>query len=710
MAKYRKKKLYADGGNISYNGNPVSDSDKDMPKTNNAAQYAGYGAAALNAYGAYSQAQNNPNLTSNQKTTQGLTGAANSAGAVLPWLGAAQSAAGMGKSFIPKDEYGNAKSDVGQAANEIITPDHQQMINDIGNKNYTALALDSTGLGKFARMGIELSGNADKTTGFLGKANKALGTLQTEKANAAQQDKLAEEQMLAQQAAEQQQQDYIAQQVQSQLKAQGAQGSQYAMGGQMQHGKKMCADGGDLTEYQGNSHEMGGIDIGGVAEVEQGETRGIENTETQDYIYSDRLKVPGKKYTFAKASKFIESKYSKRDNDPMSAEQKERDLTALMNDQESVRQKMITSVYKRAFGGELSKELGTNQLNSISANTSNYPVYQSINGTPVKGYVNVTPDQFKNVDKSGANMIGLQNSQIIPQTELDANKATGNYFGEYKGANVNLNAVGANDFRTTKDGAGNTYYWKGTTPITQSEYKPKFANGGKVKNYEEEVKAINDQYAGGQYDVANRNSNSGINNIDYNSLYNVGNFLGAGYDIYRGLKGGDKVNYERINPDLVNYQASRNQLTKDINAGYENTRGNIRSVVNNPAQYLNLITQVAANRDQQLGESITKSQEAEANTNAQIRNQAKAANAQTQRMEADTRQQERDIASNTLQNGLSSLGNAIANTGRDKQLKISQQESKKFIGSTDYSPIFDKKGNISGYKHKVSGQIYNIKD
>ena len=61
------------------------------------------------------------------------------------------------------------------------------------------------------------------------------------------------------------------------------------------------ANGGELTRYDGGfKHEdpnfqntEGGIPIGSNDVVEQGETR------MNDYIYSDRLKVPGKSHTFA---------------------------------------------------------------------------------------------------------------------------------------------------------------------------------------------------------------------------------------------------------------------------------------------------------------------------------------------------------------------------------------------------------------------------
>lgn len=474
---------------------------------------------------------------------------------------------------------------------------------------------------------------------------------------------------------------------------------------QMKQNTQYYAMGGNLTQYQGQTHENGGIDIG-QNEVEAGETRGPSETPMQDYIYSDRLKVPGKKYTFAKASKFIENKYSKRENDVLSNEQKERELLKLMNTQEEIRQKMISNTYKKAFGGELSN--GNDTINK-SKTLSAYPVYQSINGVPSKGYINTDLTNFNKLDRSGLNMINPSGLQTVPQQELDSMRGTANYYQPYNNPNTNINptsVIPQSQFRTTQDKTGKTYYWKGAVPITESEYsiasKPKFANGGTL----DEINDINAQYQGGQYDVLNRGMNNPLNN--YNNLYAAGNFLGAGYDIYRGLKGADKVDYERINPDLVDYTGSRDLVRRDIQTGFANTMDNLKGV-NNPAQYLNLVTQVAANRDQTIADAVTKSKEGEINMNSQIKNQSKYANAQIQKAEADARMQEKDIASNTLSTGLYNAGSAITQLGKDKKAYLSQAEAKKLIGTSDYSYEYDSKGKIKGIKYNKTGVITPIK-
>ena len=103
---------------------------------------------------------------------------------------------------------------------------------------------------------------------------------------------------------------------------------------------------GDLMEYQGNSHAEGGIPVdqngvptnraNAVAEVEGGETK------LDDYIFSDKNKIPGKKKTFADESKAIESKYRKRieTGDRIAKKSRDRELNDLMKQQEEYNEVM----------------------------------------------------------------------------------------------------------------------------------------------------------------------------------------------------------------------------------------------------------------------------------------------------------------------------------------------------------------------------------
>jgi hypothetical protein len=117
---------------------------------------------------------------------------------------------------------------------------------------------------------------------------------------------------------------------------------------------EMFAEGGELTEYQeGGTHEanpLGGIPVGNQALVEEGETR------WQDYIFSDRIKLPKKSTTFASKSKAIQKKYADRPYDKAAQEALDQEMSKLMQEQEIVRNTKIDkarSAYIKALGGRL---------------------------------------------------------------------------------------------------------------------------------------------------------------------------------------------------------------------------------------------------------------------------------------------------------------------------------------------------------------------
>jgi hypothetical protein len=96
-------------------------------------------------------------------------------GAGLGWFGAANAGKDLGKSLIKRDKFGNPVSNTGDVADELLTPDHEQIINDVKNKKYGLALLDSTGLGKFGRALMKGTGNDNTTTGISGFINKNTG-------------------------------------------------------------------------------------------------------------------------------------------------------------------------------------------------------------------------------------------------------------------------------------------------------------------------------------------------------------------------------------------------------------------------------------------------------------------------------------------------------------------------------------------------------
>ena len=143
------------------------------------------------------------------------------------------------------------------------------------------------------------------------------------------------------------------------------------------------ANGGELTQYQGGgTHEQnpnGGIDVGPNAQVEENETR------WEDYIFSDRIKPAGKKYSYAEASKRIEKKYSKRKNDKYDDEAKEYEMKGLMAMHEADKKAMQTKQaeeFQAAYGGDM------NQMSNGGGIVDNIKPLSSYEVANVPGQVN----------------------------------------------------------------------------------------------------------------------------------------------------------------------------------------------------------------------------------------------------------------------------------------------------------------------------------
>jgi len=317
--------------------------------------------------------QDQRNNSNNQLINQTVSGAANaisqtggnlgSVGKGMGWLGLATAAEGVAKSFIPKDEEGNYKTNTGKAANEIITPDHEQMLNDIQNKNYGLALFDSTGLGKFARATSFLTGNSNKTTGNWGKFNKLVGVPQELQTEEVKPEEFFDK-------------DYRQDAVWQKLNNY----QQYAMGGQSNN-PNAEVEGDELMRYpdgstqlmNGPSHENGGIPVN----IPQG-------TE----IFSDRLKLPGSKQTIAEeAKKYATDKEDKilsnkkstsiaKNTAKLSSQFKQQKLDELFNAQEAFKQAKLAK-YANKLGVSLPnsqfKMGGRKMYANGGVNLSKYP-------------------------------------------------------------------------------------------------------------------------------------------------------------------------------------------------------------------------------------------------------------------------------------------------------------------------------------------------
>lgn len=202
------------------------------------------------------------------------------------------------------------------------------------------------------------------------------------------------------------------------------------------------------------------------------------------------------------------------------------------------------------------------------------------------------------------------------------------------------------------------------------------------------------------------NVNDNLQSVNpYFTAATAGNFLGSIYDIYRGARGADEVNFDRVNPELVDYSKGRRMAVQEANRGFNATENYIKNATaGNAGAYLGNIGAASVNRDRMTQNMISQSLENEQNTNAQIRNAAKSQNAQIQAQESIARQQEKDIAKNTLATGLYNFGSALNTYGTDMQLKGNEPILKALITTGDYEYVYSKNGKPMGIKFKQNGK------
>jgi len=112
-----------------------------------------------------------------------------------------------------------------------------------------------------------------------------------------------------------------------------------------------------ITQYNGLTHDEGGLPLGENTEVESGETRGTMNTS--DYIFSDSLRPDRKsKKTFADISKSIEKKYKNYNTDEFAIKAKDVELSKLMYEQEAFKKNKLEDGIQKTwakYGGPINK-------------------------------------------------------------------------------------------------------------------------------------------------------------------------------------------------------------------------------------------------------------------------------------------------------------------------------------------------------------------
>ena len=480
-----------------------------------------------------------------------------------------------------------------------------------------------------------------------------------------------------------------------------------------------------LTKYKnGNTHENGGVAITPNIEVEKGETR------FEDYVFSNELKIPGSKMTFAQKSKQINAKYKKRENDDLALETKRREFADLMAINDLVRydqtkkQERKQNIENTAFNLGIQNGLNEEQamqfakggsirqlLNNARKIKTNQFVNRYSGGGPIFPDPTGDPNYTYQYDKEKDDWIGF-------------NKA-GKNLGSMKAYTKTINEL-------------NTEYPKGRYLDDVVRFKPQDILTEEESQDISSVTNINDKIAGlsqnkeikslGAQKETIAKLNDKADSEKYNYIINRkphwSNYLaqGAGdlYDVGLGLLAKDKVNFDRVKyedykPENISYYPAVQAAQKNADLGSAEAR---RYIAANSSGRGNVLSNFASNvsglRSAE-GSTIGNILMEEATANATARNAALAANAsnrltqsatnaEIQMNESIARQQEKDAKRSAISQGLHGLAEKYGVYNYDNLAYDSEGNIIGMIGTENIEFLPDKNGKKYKMSYKASAK------
>lgn len=143
----------------------------------------------------------------------------------------------------------------------------------------------------------------------------------------------------------------------------------------------------------------------------------------------------------------------------------------------------------------------------------------------------------------------------------------------------------------------------------------------------------------------------------------AGDIVGLGYS----LKKPNYAKYQRINPNLVNYNQAATDVTNQSGLMEQSAAQALRNQGQSSGAYLNNRINLATKLGQQTNAQLAELRMNEANTNAGIKNEALTRNAEIQRAEVETNAKEKDARMQALVGHLGGIGSKVAGYSKDKK-------------------------------------------
>lgn len=160
----------------------------------------------------------------------------------------------------------------------------------------------------------------------------------------------------------------------------------------------------------------------------------------------------------------------------------------------------------------------------------------------------------------------------------------------------------------------------------------------------------------------------------------AGDVAGLAYS----LRKPNYAKYQRISPELVNYNQAATDITNSAGLMEQSAAGALRNQGQSSGAYLNNRINLASRLGQQTGAQLAELRMNEANTNVGIKNDAKTRNAEIQRAEVETNAKEKDSKWQALVGHLGGIGSKVAGYSKDKnQMKLDKAQ---FAQLLKYSP------------------------
>ncbi len=465
--------------------------------------------------------------------------------------------------------------------------------------------------------------------------------------------------------------------------------------------------GGEPTDYNGNTHEEGGLDLGKV-EVEDGEIR------VGDYVFSDRLIDPETGKTYAQLAKKITGKFTEYENDGPSKRTQSKQLEdikakndaarALQEAQDAEMQANLEQDYA-AYGAMITKDPAgkymvdkSNRMDLMEAAKGRGMSYNSYvdklfacggNMKPKaaggidwntlgKDIESLTPKEQQPTDLSSyVSLPGAMDSPRTPYTK--PNDFTFNP-GEITDDGVNL-VPEDKSYDLTIPGDFNPEYEK-----TMGEYYKPSNNVG-VGTSEDTSKMSPEQYM----QMLKKNFGTDEKALLASNLPAMANLMNA------RNQGMDSFN--RVDLNEVDMSNERAAIKEAIARAKDTNRANVRGTATSSGEALAALSAGSAGLTNRELDALSASYANESNANTQIRNQESLANTDISNQEMVARLQDQALRDSVRNLALSDMGSNVQGYMKDKSLEKENVFQNNMIMSLmktgEYELANDEKGNLT---------------